>query len=293
VADAICSPGRRVIFPEWPDADYWSSDLNEALLSHCTRVNYGAAPHQQDIMPVGDEELTGAEVAQRLAEHIGPQRLPFDRMWFEGTWPGTVGDFVAGAAEVAVYASTQMRNKDTGNRLPPGEFALTPYFLMNDGSIARLPLAVRMVADEDGNPQRIRYAPYADNYTTTNDQDRVGLALVLPTMWAIGLMNCRNVKTTEVTRAPIRTKKMRRVRDSGLLSYHTIGLPRQAGEGGERGGMPTGRTRLHMVRGHFATYTGEAPLFGKYTGTFWRPWHLAGNPEVGAVETDYKLDPTN
>ena len=92
VADAICSPGRRVIFPEWPDTEYWGTDLNDALLSHCTRVNFGMAPHQQDIMPVGDEELTGAEVAQRLAEHIGPQRLPFDRMWFEGTWPGTVGD---------------------------------------------------------------------------------------------------------------------------------------------------------------------------------------------------------
>jgi hypothetical protein len=193
---------------------------------------------------------------------------------------------------VAVYASTQMTNKDTGQRLPLGEFALTPYFLMTDGSIARLPLAVRMTADEDGNPKTIRYAPYADNYSTTNDQDRVGLAMVLPTMWAIGLMNCRNVKTTEVTRAPIKTKKMRRARDTGVLSYHTIVLPRQPGDGAG-GGMPTGRSRLHMVRGHFATYTGEAPLFGKYTGTFWRPWHLAGNPEVGAVETDYKLDPTN
>ena len=83
---------------------------------------------------------------------------------------------------------------------------------------------------------------------------------------------------------------MRRVRDTGLLSYHTIVLPKRPGEGGEGGGMPTGRTRLHMVRGHFATYTGAAPLFGKYTGTFWRPWRLAGNPEAGVIETDYRLD---
>ena len=81
----------RVIFPELPDAEYWGTDLNDALLSHCTRVNFGVAPHQQDIMPVGDEMLNGAEVAQRLAEHIGPQRLPFDRMWFEGSVAGHGG----------------------------------------------------------------------------------------------------------------------------------------------------------------------------------------------------------
>ena len=128
VADAICSPGRRVIFPERPDADYWSSDLNEALLSHCTRVNYGVAPHQADIMPVGAEMLNGAQMAERLAEHIGPQRLPFSKMWFEGQWPGRVGEWVNDAAQVAVYASTEMRNTTTGQRLGPGEFALTPFF---------------------------------------------------------------------------------------------------------------------------------------------------------------------
>lgn len=93
VADAICSPGRPVIFSEQGDHQpYWGADLNDALLSRCTRVNFGVAPHQQDIMPVEDEALTDIEVAQRLAEHIGPQRLPFDRMWFEGTWSGAVGD---------------------------------------------------------------------------------------------------------------------------------------------------------------------------------------------------------
>lgn len=32
----------------------------------------------------------------------------------------------------------------------------------------------------------------------------------------------------------------------------------------------------HIVRGNFATYTDEAPLFGKYTGTFFRPSHARG-----------------
>jgi hypothetical protein len=290
VADAICSPGRQVIFPEQIDAEtYWGSDLNDALLSHCKRVNFGVAPHQQDIMPVCNEMLDGAQIAQRLADHIGPQRLPFDRMWFEGVWPGSVGDLVGGTQEVAVYASTQMKDKDTG-KIQKG-IGLTPYFLMADGSITRFPLAVRMEADEDGIPEKVRFAPYSDT-DSSPEQDLVGLAMVLPTMWAIGLMNCRNVKTKEVTRVAIKTKKQRRARNTDLLSYHTIVLPRRAGEGGG-GGAPTGRTKLHTVRGHFATYTPEAPLFGKYTGTFWRPWHLAGNPDAGVVESDYRLDLTN
>lgn len=39
----------------------------------------------------------------------------------------------------------------------------------------------------------------------------------------------------------------------------------------------TGRSKnAHIVRGNFATYTEDAPLLGKYTGTFWRPAHARG-----------------
>ena len=87
---------------------------------------------------------------------------------------------------------------------------------------------------------------------------------------------------------PVKTKKQRRLRNTGLLSYHTIVLPGAAGNGNGNG-QGAGTTRLHTVRGHFATYTPEAPLFGKLVGTYWRPWHLSGNPERGVIESDYKL----
>ena len=108
-------------------------------------------------MPVRNEMLDGAQIAQRLADHIGPQRLPFDRMWFEGVWPGSVGDVVSGTQEAAVYASTQMKDKDTAE-IQKG-IGMTPYFLMADGSIARFPLAVRMKADEDGIPEKSALRP--------------------------------------------------------------------------------------------------------------------------------------
>lgn len=48
---------------------------------------------------------------------------------------------------------------------------------------------------------------------------------------------------------------------------------------------------LHIRRGNFAHYTDEAPLFGKFTGTFWRPATTVGNAKNGMVVKDYKVTP--
>jgi hypothetical protein len=47
--------------------------------------------------------------------------------------------------------------------------------------------------------------------------------------------------------------------------------------------------RIHSVRGHFSTYTEDAPLFGKLTGTFWIPPHWRGSEDVGRVDKTYKI----
>lgn len=48
---------------------------------------------------------------------------------------------------------------------------------------------------------------------------------------------------------------------------------------------------LHMMRGHFKTYTPEAPLFGKRVGTWWWQPGLRGNVEKGIVLKDYAVEP--
>jgi hypothetical protein len=48
---------------------------------------------------------------------------------------------------------------------------------------------------------------------------------------------------------------------------------------------------LHICRGHFANYSEEKPLFGKYSGRFWVPDHVGGRPEAGAVVKNYSVDP--
>jgi hypothetical protein len=49
------------------------------------------------------------------------------------------------------------------------------------------------------------------------------------------------------------------------------------------------RRALHICRGHFAHYSEEKPLFGKYPGTFWVPDHVRGTSEAGVVIKDYRV----
>jgi hypothetical protein len=49
------------------------------------------------------------------------------------------------------------------------------------------------------------------------------------------------------------------------------------------------RRALHICRAHFAHYTQEHPLFGKYTGTFYKPMHVRGSPKKGIVMKDYTV----
>ncbi len=56
--------------------------------------------------------------------------------------------------------------------------------------------------------------------------------------------------------------------------------------GSETNGL---KKALHICRGHFATYSPEHPLFGKFTGTFWKPAHVRGSQEHGIVVKDYVI----
>lgn len=47
---------------------------------------------------------------------------------------------------------------------------------------------------------------------------------------------------------------------------------------------------LHSVRGHFARYTEEAPLFGRYVGLVWKPPHLRGLAQAGIIKKDYEVE---
>lgn len=114
------------------------------------------------------------------------------------------------------------------------------------------------------------------------------------TLRLISLANCRNIET--ITHIP--DEKLSRLHEKHygvpMTKYKTLTL-KQNGKRANNNNpqeyqdiMP-----LHMRRGHPATYTEVAPLFGKYTGTFWRPATAVGSEKNGIVVKDYKVVSTD
>lgn len=119
--------------------------------------------------------------------------------------------------------------------------------------------------------------------------------VAIDVMYAISLMNCKNV---EIVDGGSTTDGMshKQIRGGGRFSVKykvlkvTVGKNRQYVLGkvnsGEHLDLP-----LHLVRGHFAEYTPERPLFGRngQHGRFWIPAHARGAIENGEVVKDYEI----
>lgn len=56
-----------------------------------------------------------------------------------------------------------------------------------------------------------------------------------------------------------------------------------------RGNRVGGKKSPHAVRGHFVTYTDEAPLFGHWTGTLFRKAHVRGGESSMVKHKDYRI----
>ena len=113
-----------------------------------------------------------------------------------------------------------------------------------------------------------------------------------PVAFAISLAHCRNV---EVRDRPVSRQQRRMAERTGkpAIIYKELVIDafrkqvryETQGDGGNEI-----KRALHICRGHFATYGDHNPLFGKYTGTFWRPMHVRGNKEAGEVKKSYKVE---
>lgn len=121
--------------------------------------------------------------------------------------------------------------------------------------------------------------------------------LVWPIWYAFQLLNCKNVEVEKLLTS--RQERRRRERLSskafvpdyrivitvpGKKSY-TVAGPRKQGEA---------YIDAHMVRGHFAEYTEERKLFGKYSGRYWIPAHVRGKRDPDDADPkakDYLVRP--
>lgn len=111
-------------------------------------------------------------------------------------------------------------------------------------------------------------------------------------LYTLNLMNARNIATVDHEPDPADNAAYQRHFGVPMTTYKTLAI-KPMGKRYERDGeqqqfdvMP-----LHIRRGNFAHYTEDAPLFGKYTGTFWRPATAVGDAKNGIRVKDYEVKP--
>lgn len=109
----------------------------------------------------------------------------------------------------------------------------------------------------------------------------------------ISFMHCKNVRQIEEAEDP--GERFRHQYKVPKFRYRTLIIDPMKEVLRTEGGIETNgiKKALHICRGHFATYSEDKPLFGKYAGTFFKPDHVRGKIEHGAVVKDYDVKSPN
>lgn len=150
-------------------------------------------------------------------------------------------------------------------------------------------LIAHMVINSGGGLEKIiRFAVLNKEGKESYDDIDVFLALL-----TISLANSRNITQIEVAPSKNDVEKFTAHFGVPMTKYKTLAIKPMSNRT-DRADQPQQQfdvMPLHLRRGNFAHYTDDAPLFGKYTGTFWRPATVVGNEKNGIVAKDYKVSP--
>jgi hypothetical protein len=117
------------------------------------------------------------------------------------------------------------------------------------------------------------------------------ITLFKPLALALSLMHCKNVRVSHIQQPAPLNKKWLQKHGRPLVRYRVldIGPMKSVLKNEGRADQVGLKQALHICRGHFATYTEERPLFGKVSGTFWKPQHVRGSAQQGVVFKDYNV----
>lgn len=130
-----------------------------------------------------------------------------------------------------------------------------------------------------------------DKYAEINKIKDLFKEFVMPYFFSLIFMNCKNVEVIK-KEISLKLQKSRIKRGkTPFIKFNTIIIDpmRKIIEKETPVGRKELNRALHICRGHFATYLPDAPLFGRVTGTFWRPMHSRGNLMEGIVIKNYEI----
>ena len=107
--------------------------------------------------------------------------------------------------------------------------------------------------------------------------------LMFPILLTISFMHCKNVDLRPVTPPEKLSRKHEKKHGHGLVRYHVLEIEpiRRILDKYRRGTPGDLRRALHICRGHFKTFTPDAPLMGRHVGIYWWAPHVRGSKEAG------------
>ena len=119
-----------------------------------------------------------------------------------------------------------------------------------------------------------------------------GMAQMLfPVLLAISFMHCKNVKMRDCIPPKKLSLSHQKKHGRELIRYHVLDIKplRKLLDRYRSGSRADLRHALHICRGHFKTFTEDAPLLGRHSGTFWWTPQVRGARDVGVVVKDYRV----
>jgi hypothetical protein len=109
-------------------------------------------------------------------------------------------------------------------------------------------------------------------------------------LMVVSMVNCSNVgMADEIPDYPRPARRRLARKDKPLLTFKRLHIKPHKSHPSTGVTGDGGKTAIHLVRGHFKTFTPERPLLGKHTGTFWWQPMVRGTDQRFVVK-DYEVD---
>lgn len=111
--------------------------------------------------------------------------------------------------------------------------------------------------------------------------------LLAAALFVVNLMHCKNVI---VEPQPVSKREARKAEKQNrpAFRYHLLKV-----RSSRKMYTITGRRDVeystHICRGHFKTFTDDAPLFGRFVGTYWWEAQVRGRDKSHTVDKDYEV----
>lgn len=267
----------------------WQSTLNladsYAILLKCLIPSVEEAPN----IHIGD--ASSIESARKILGEEEPYLLMDNDALIPSPFPKTLftffppEDLISGKGKMAVYMEQDERGIFTTPFFynpPSRQWVIYPFIYANTGysdSVAQM---------------------YDPNMFMTWTQSReesetLTLRLMYVVHATLYTLNARNIYLEAVDRPAKLNRKREKNGKIPLYRYHVLKVARgivRKNSHHESTHPVSGSMPVHLCRGHFKTYTAEAPMFGipGNCGRFWVPAHVRGNRQNGIVMKDYELE---